>query len=44
MKSKFIRVFLSLCVTICTLMAFVVSASACYWSYYQPKEPECLRK
>lgn len=44
MKSKIIRIFLSLCVLICTLMAFVVSASACYWGAYQPEEPECLRK
>lgn len=44
MKSKFIRILLSLCVLICTLMAFVVSASACMWGFYQPEEPECFRK
>ncbi|WP_333859796.1 cyclic lactone autoinducer peptide [Clostridium sp.] len=44
MKSKFIRLFLSLCVTICTLMASIVSASACMWFSYQPEEPECLRE
>ncbi|UZQ49404.1 cyclic lactone autoinducer peptide [Clostridium kluyveri] len=44
MKSKIIRIFLSLCVLICTLMAFAVSASACFWGAYQPEEPEFLRK
>lgn len=44
MKSKIIRIFLSLCVLICTLMAFTVSASACFWGAYQPEEPDCLRK
>lgn len=44
MKTKFLKIVISSCVLICTLMAFAVSASACYWGAYQPEEPECLRK
>lgn len=29
--------------TIATVMASLVSTSACYWGYYQPEEPKCLR-
>lgn len=26
------------------LVASLVATSACYWTLYQPEEPECLRK
>ncbi|NLU07623.1 MAG: cyclic lactone autoinducer peptide [Clostridiales bacterium] len=44
MKSKIGKIFITLSALVCTLMAFTVSASACTWGFYQPKEPECLRK
>jgi AgrD protein len=30
--------------TIATLLASVVSTSACFFSHYQPEEPKCLRE
>lgn len=30
--------------TIATIIASVVATSACFWSMYQPEEPECLRE
>nr|WP_242990678.1 cyclic lactone autoinducer peptide [Clostridium tetanomorphum] len=27
-----------------TFFALSTSASACIWSYYQPKEPKCLQE
>lgn len=30
--------------TVATLIASVVSTSACVWAYYQPEEPKCLRE
>ncbi|MFL0194370.1 cyclic lactone autoinducer peptide [Clostridium sp. WILCCON 0269] len=44
MKTKFIKILITLSTLICTLMAFTISASACNWGWYQPEEPECLRK
>lgn len=44
MKNKVLKAFMTLSVAICTAMAFTVSASACTFSAYQPKEPECLKK
>ncbi|MCC9294278.1 cyclic lactone autoinducer peptide [Clostridium sp. WLY-B-L2] len=35
---------MTLSALVCTLMAFTVSASACTWCFYQPEEPDCLRK
>ncbi len=29
--------------TIATLFASLVATSACFWGYYQPEEPKCLR-
>ncbi|MDU2672405.1 MAG: cyclic lactone autoinducer peptide [Clostridium sp.] len=29
--------------TIATLVASVVSTSACWWGFYQPEEPKSLR-
>gem|GEM_PF-1237438 len=43
MKSKIIRLFVTLATSICTLMALSVSASACTWCAYQPEEPKCLK-
>lgn len=42
MKNKAIRLVFGLAATIFTFMALSTSASACLWSYYQPKEPECI--
>lgn len=44
MKNRVLKVFMILAATICTTMAAVISASACTFSAYQPKEPECLKK
>lgn len=44
MKERIRKVFLTVMTSICTIMAVSVSASACTWGYYQPEEPECLRK
>jgi AgrD protein len=44
MKNKIAKVFMTLVAVICTSMALTVSASACFWCFYQPEEPECLRK
>jgi AgrD protein len=44
MKAKINKLLLGVAVSACTLMAISTSASACFWSYYQPEEPKCLRK
>lgn len=44
MKGRIRKLFTVLMASICTAMALSVSASACMWGYYQPEEPECLRK
>ena len=38
------KVLLKTASDICKRMAYEVSASACIWSAYQPKEPKCLKK
>lgn len=38
MKKKFL---MSLA-TVATVVASLVSTSACAWCFYQPEEPECL--
>lgn len=30
--------------TVATIIASVMATSACFWSVYQPEEPECLRE
>lgn len=30
--------------TLATLIASVVSTSACFYAHYQPEEPKCLRE
>lgn len=44
MKNKIVKMFMALTAVVCTSMALTVSASACFWSFYQPEEPKCLRK
>lgn len=44
MKSKIEKVILGITASACTLMAISISASACLFSFYQPEEPDCLRK
>lgn len=44
MKAKIGKLLLGITASACTLMAISVSASACLFSFYQPEEPECLRK
>jgi len=38
------RKMTALIASICTVMALSISASACVFAYYQPEEPEALRK
>lgn len=44
MTNKISEVILKTTSDACKKMAYSVSASACYWSAYQPKEPKILRK
>jgi AgrD protein len=44
MKIKISKLLLGVAVSACVLTAVSTSASACFWSYYQPEEPKCLRK
>jgi cyclic lactone autoinducer peptide len=44
MKRRVGKLMTAFIATICTIMAISTSASACIWFYYQPEEPECLRK
>lgn len=37
------KVLLKTTSDICKRMAYEVSASACNWATYQPKEPKCLK-
>ncbi|ALP89782.1 MULTISPECIES: cyclic lactone autoinducer peptide [Clostridium] len=30
--------------TVATVMASIVSTSACFWAHYQPEEPKSLRE
>ena len=43
MKNKINEVILKSTSDACKKMAYTVSASACYFSLYQPKEPKILR-
>lgn len=38
------KVLLKTASDVCKKMAYEVSASACIWGTYQPKEPKCLKK
>jgi len=43
MKNLNKRLF-SLIAVVTTLVATSVASSACFWFYYQPEEPKCLRE
>lgn len=34
----------SLFAVVLTVIAATVASSACYWCFYQPEEPKCLRE
>ncbi|MGB8454621.1 MAG: cyclic lactone autoinducer peptide [Anaerocolumna sp.] len=36
------RKLLTLATAIATVFATTIATSACYWYFYQPKEPKCL--
>ncbi|MBN7576074.1 MULTISPECIES: cyclic lactone autoinducer peptide [Clostridium] len=38
------RRILMVVATAATLIASIVSTSACIWGHYQPEEPKCLRE
>jgi AgrD protein len=44
MTGKLEKKIIQTIAAICTIMAATISASACLWAWYQPEEPECLRK
>ncbi|OOM70314.1 hypothetical protein CLPUN_52290 [Clostridium puniceum] len=44
MENKIKKSIVVLVSNLCTKMALSVSASACLWNSYQPKEPKCLEK
>ena len=35
---------LTLVAFISTVVATIIASSACYWFFYQPEEPKCLRE
>ena len=35
---------IALAAVVCTFVATTLSASACFWGYYQPEEPKGLRE
>jgi len=43
MKNKILKGIMVLGASIFTVFAFSISVSACGWSFYQTKEPKCLR-
>lgn len=44
MKNMINKICVKTTSEVCKKMAFSVSASACSWSTFQPKEPKCLKK
>ncbi len=42
--SKLTKVWFAAGATILTLVAFMTSASACWWSSYQAETPKCMRE
>lgn len=44
MKNKLMKTVKDVSTSILKRTAFSTSASACYISLYQPKEPKCLQK
>ena len=43
MKKRVIMTLTGLCAFLLTFAATTTSASACFWGWYQPKEPKLLR-
>lgn len=41
---KIKRTMASYAAVVLTLMAASVATSACFWGFYQPEEPKCLRE
>ncbi len=37
------RKFLAIVTAIITVFATTIASSACYWYFYQPEEPKCLK-
>lgn len=44
MKDIITKICIKTVSKLCRKMAFTVSASACLWGTYQPREPKCLKK
>jgi AgrD protein len=44
LKSRALRLILTLSAAICTFLALTTSASACAVGFYQPEEPKCLNE
>lgn len=43
MKNKLSQKFVALVASILTIFATATAVSACYFFFYQPKEPKCLQ-
>lgn len=44
MKNKITNKLMILAASIFTLLAMSTAVSACYYFWYQPEEPKCLRE
>lgn len=44
MKNKMSKLLLGITASVCGILAISTAASACWFSFYQPEEPECLKK
>jgi len=42
--SKLTKAWLTVGATLLTFVAFMTSASACWWASYQPETPNCLKE
>ena len=42
--SKLTRICFTVGATLLTFVAFMTSASACWWGSYQPETPKCMRE
>lgn len=43
MKNKLSKKLVALTASVLTLFAMTTAVSACFWLFYQPEEPKCLR-
>ena len=41
---KLNKKILTLVAALTTVVAASLASSACYWAFYQPEEPKCLRE